>query len=211
MPCPVDIVVGGIVELPRRQDGAQLRLAFFRRAEIGHLGEDRLLHGLDPQVLLQFPAEGPGFVIPLRSANQLEIRKSKTGHRVVGQPDPRARHPVGFQAAVQRRRPPGILDLAESRRQVVARRIAGRQQRLVQCPRAGVRQHRFLRVLGGRVHQAQRIVGAGRSGDGVGGRWTGGADAPPCLRGIADEAVDAAPVAAAVGVENAGVGAQGAV
>ena len=96
------------------------------------------------------------------------------------------------------------------RRDVVGRRLPGDGDELVQRPAAGMRQHGFLHHLRGRVHEADRVDGAWRAGDRMGmGDAAAGRLALPRFRMLAFERVDPAPIGRAGGVPEAAVGQRG--
>ena len=118
---------------------------------------------------------------------------------------------------LQRRRTPGILDLAPAGRQVVGGRVTGGEDELVERPRPRVGEHRLLGVLGQGVHQAESVNRTGRArhavriGRAVVVRLGGEALVDPILGFGALEGEDRAPIGAAVGLPDGGIGVHGVV
>ena len=105
---------------------------------------------------------------------------------------------------------PCVLDLAEAGWQVVGGALAAGHDELVEGPGARVGVHGLLGVLGVGVHEAEGVDGAGATGRGVGMvRASQQIRVHPCLRAVAFEGEDGAPVGAAVGVPDGGVGGVG--
>ena len=157
-------------------------LGRLRRDQLAHLAHERVLRRLEPQVLLDLAAELAGLLAPGRRPRQLQVGVADAGHDVVGQAGPGLRHPALADGAVgdarrmigivvehgidallhrQRRRPAGVLDLAEIGGKVVGGRLSRGEDGLVDGPGARVWQHGLLGVFRGRVHQADRVDGAG--------------------------------------------------
>ncbi len=188
MPAVFHVVVGADMELRGRQAAAHGCLELRGRGQALIVGDERIIHRRHSQIRLDRAAKFARLVVERRCADLFHVAIHQIDHRAVRQADAGLRHPAQRRLAAtgrggvtgivgqhladlllhrERRRTPGILDLAEPRRQVVGRRIAAGKNELVQRPGAGVRIHRLLGVFGGRVHQAQRVDRAGTARRGV--------------------------------------------
>jgi hypothetical protein len=105
------------------------------------------------------------------------------------------------------RRAPGVLDLAEARRQIVRGGVAPDQHELVQGLGAGVREHRLFGVFGRRVHETQRVGRPGAARRGVRSmRRRDQALVDPLLRLDGLEGEDPTPIGAALGIAERSAG-----
>src|SRR5215813_13497365 len=115
-------------------------------------------------------------------------------------------HAVDLLLDFQRRGTPGILNLRQTRRQIVRGALPAYQDELVEGPGAGVWVHGLFGVLGQGVHQAECVDGGGRSRRSVRMARVGEqALVDPLLWRQALEGEDAAPVRAAMSVPDGGV------
>ncbi len=227
MPGVIGVVVGGVVLLPGRQDGTQPRLVLFRRHQLRHRRMDRLIHGREAKILLDLAGKPLRLLAPRRGAAQHEIAVGECRDRVVRQTGARLRHPLlaygamgdfrhmlgiivedGVDALLHRqcRAAARILDLAEAGREVVGRRLAAGEDRLVDRPAAGMGQARFLGHLAGHVHEADGIDAARCSRRHMHRGTFAHAHAVPLLRVQAFEGVHAAPIRTAMGIPDHRVG-----
>ena len=179
-------------------------------------------HRLEPEVLLDLPREGTRLLAGNGRPHELQVAVSQIGQHVVRETDarlgdPAARepasralgrvlrvlleHPGNLLLDPERRRAPGVLDLRQTRREIVGGALAAHQDEFVERPGPGMGEHRLLRVFRRGVHEAHGVQRRRAPGPGVGAPRKGQERlVDPGLRVQALEGKNRAPVGAAMGI-----------